>query len=67
MAVDCSGLSPCGCKSNSIGEPSMSTCKPHTSLPDVFINEPAHYKINKMASTQSDQSIRCPHEESLDP
>ena len=32
-----------------------------------IIIEPPHGKTNKMASAQSDQSLRCPHEESLDP
>ena len=30
-------------------------------------NEPPHDKTNKMASAQSDQSLHCPHEESLGP
>ena len=29
--------------------------------------EPPHDKTNEMASAQSDQSLRCPHEESLGP
>ena len=35
---------------------------------NVFMEkyEPPHEKNNK-ASAQSDQSLRCPHEESLDP
>ena len=30
-------------------------------------NGPPHDKTNKMASAQSDQSLRCPHEVSLGP
>ena len=30
-------------------------------------NEPPHDKTNKIASAQSDQSVRYPQEESLDP
>ena len=49
-------------------------------LAELSRNEPPHDKTNKMAcapsedsnqsawaSAQSDQSLRCPHEESLDP
>ena len=44
----------------------------------ILINEPPHDKTNELtfapsedwsawASAQSDQSLRCPHDESLDP
>ena len=40
-----------------------SICKT-TSFICCFVNEPPHDKTNKMAS---DQSLRCPHKESLGP
>ena len=32
-----------------------------------FQNEPPHDKLNRMACAQSDQSLCCPHEETLGP
>ena len=35
--------------------------------PEIINHEPPHDKTNTMASTQSDQSLRCPHVETLGP
>ena len=34
---------------------------------DEWVFEPPHDKTNKVASIQSDRSLRCPHEETLGP
>ena len=56
----------------------LETANANKTIKNANSNEPPHDKTNKMASastedrsawgsTQSDQSLRCPHEETLGP